>query len=53
MEQNLKSLVSVPNIPGINPRSLHNAFNVKAYIWLKAICPSDGDIKPSGPLGAF
>ena len=28
----LQSLVSVPNIPGVNPKSLYSAYDVIAYV---------------------
>ena len=43
------SLVSVPNIPGLNTKS----YDVKGYILLIATRPLDGDVKPGIPLGAF
>ena len=46
-------LVSVPNTPGLNPKSLRSAYEVKAYVLLIAIRPKDGDVKPDGPRGAF
>ena len=46
-------LVSVPNMPGLNTKSLRRAYDVKAYVLLIAIRPSDGDVKLGGPLGAF
>ena len=46
----LLPLVSVPNIPGLNPKSLRSANALRAYILLIVIRPSDGDVKPSGPL---
>ena len=46
-------LVSVPNIPLLNPKSLHSVYDVKAYLLSVAIRPSDGDVKPGGSLGAF
>ena len=49
----LQLLVSVPNIPGLNNKSLRSAFSVKAYVLLTAIRSSDGDVQPGGPLGAF
>jgi hypothetical protein len=46
-------LVSVLNTPGLNLKSLCCAYDVKAYVLLIAIHPSDGDVKPGGPLSAF
>ena len=46
-------LVSVPNIPGLNPKSLLCVHDVKAYVLLIVTHPSDRDIKPGGLLGAF
>ena len=48
-----QSLVSVPNITGLNFKFLRNAHNIKAYVLLIAICPPDGDVGPDGPLSAF
>ena len=48
-----QSLISVPNTPGLNPKSLRNAYDVKAYELLIAIHQTDGDVKPDEPLGAF
>ena len=45
-----QSLVSVANIPGLNPKSLSSAYGVKKYVLLLAIRSSDGDVKPGGPL---
>ena len=53
MEQNFHLLVSVPNIPGLNPKSLHSAYVVKVYELLIVICLSDGDVKAGGTLGSF
>ena len=41
-----QSLVSVPNIPGLNSKSLRSAF-------LIAIRTSDGDVRPDGSLDDF
>ena len=46
-------LVSVLNILALNPKSFRSASDVKEYVQLVAISPSDGDVKPSGPLGAY
>ena len=46
-------LVSVPNIPALNPKFLYSAYEVKAYVLFIEISLSDGVIKPGGPLGAF
>ena len=35
-------LVSVPNILGLNPKSLYSAYDVKAYVILIVIRPLDG-----------
>ena len=48
-----QSLHSVPNIPGLNTKFIHSAFDVKENMPLIVICVSDGDIKPDGPFGAF
>ena len=45
-----QSLVSVPSLPGLNFNSLGNKYDVKAYVLLIAIRPSDGDVKPDGPF---
>ena len=42
-----QSLYYVPNIPDLNPKFLRSA-----YVMI-AIHPSDGDVNPGGPLGAF
>ena len=52
VEKNL-SLVSVPNILSFNPKFLCSEYDVKAYVLLIAIRPSDLDVKPHGPLDAF
>ena len=39
-----QSLVSVPNIPGLNPKFHHSACDVKAHVLLIEIHPSDGDL---------
>ena len=46
------SLVSVLNIPGLNPKSLRSGY-VKAYVLLLAIRLSDRDVKPGGPMERF
>ena len=52
MERNLnQSLVTVPNIPGLNLNYLCSAYYVKAYILLITIHPSDGYLKPGCFLG--
>ena len=33
-----QSLVSVPNIPGLNPKSLRSVYEMKAYVLFIAIC---------------
>ena len=48
-----QSLVSVPNILGLNPKPFYSAYDVKAYLLLIAIRPSDGDVNPNGPLSSF
>ena len=48
-----QSLVFVSNIPDLNLRSLHSGYDVKANVLLIAICQSNGDVKPGGPLGPF
>ena len=48
----LQSLVSVPNIPGLNTKYLRCAL-VKVCVLLIAICLSDGHVKHGGTLGAF
>ena len=48
-----QSPVSVPNISGLNSKSLHSAHDVKAHVMLLAIRPSDGDVKPGDHLSAF
>ena len=48
-----QSIFSVPDIPGLNLKTLPKAYDVKAYVSLIAICPSDGDAKPGGPFDAF
>ena len=53
MEAKSQSLVSVPNIPGLNPKSLRSVFDVKANTQLEAILPLDGDVKTGGPLITF
>ena len=48
-----KSKDSFPNIPALNPKFLRTAYDVKAYVLLIAIRPSDEDVKTGGPLSAF
>jgi hypothetical protein len=48
--QEPQSLVSVSNISGLNPKSLCNVFDVKAYVVLIATHPSVGDVKTDDPL---
>ena len=43
----------VPDIPGLNPKSLCSAYDVTAYVLLKAIRPSEGDVKSGDLLGVF
>ena len=47
-QTNPQSLVSVPNMPGLNPRFLGSGYDVKSYVLLIAIRPSDGNVKPGG-----
>ena len=49
----IQSLVSIQNITELNPKYLRSAYDVKAFVLLTAIHPSDGDVKPGGHLGAF
>ena len=37
----------------VNPKSLPSAYDVKAYVLLIAILPSNEDVKPIGPLAVF
>ena len=46
-------LQSVPKITGFNLKSLRSAYDVKAFVLLIAIRPSDMDVKPDCPLIAF
>ena len=39
--------------PGLNSKPFHSTYVEKAYSTVIAICPSDGDVKPDGPLDAF
>ena len=48
-----QSLVSVPDILGLNPKSLRSAYEVKACVLLIAIHLSDECVKPGGLLGDF
>ena len=48
-----QSQVSVPNVPGLNPKSLNSVYNVKTYGLLIMIRPSVGDVQLGGPLGVF
>ena len=48
-----QSLVSVLNIPGLNPKSCRSEYDVKEYVPLITIRPSDEDVTPCSPLGAF
>ena len=48
-----QSLVSVLNIPGLDPKSFHAACDVKAYVLLMAIRPPDGDVKPDSQFVIF
>ena len=47
----LQSLVSISNIPDLNPKSLRSGYVMKAYELLTAIHLSDRDVKPGDPLG--
>jgi hypothetical protein len=49
----LQLLVYVPNIPGLNPKSLHSAYNVNTYVLLIVIGLSNGDFQPGDILGAY
>ena len=49
----LQSPVYIPNIPGLNPKSLLSAYEVKAYVILSVIHLLDGDVRPGSPLDAF
>ena len=40
-------------LPGLNLKSPRNAYDVKAYLLFIAIRPSDGDVKPGGPVGSL
>ena len=46
-------LVSVLNIPGLNPKSLLCLYDVKAYVLLISMRPTDWDLKTGDPIGAF
>ena len=46
-------LVSVPNILGLNPKSVCSANDVNAYVLLVVICPWDGYVKPGSSLVLF
>ena len=48
-----QSLVSVPNIPGLNPKFLHNAYDVKAYVLLIVILHRMGTLSLVIPLVSF
>jgi len=48
-----QSLVSVLNIPGLNPKSHCSAYDMKAYVLLIAIRPLGVDVKPGGPFVNF
>ena len=45
--------MSVQIIPGLNTKYLCSVYDLKGYVGLIAIRPSDGDFKPGGPIGAF
>ena len=47
VEQILKLLVSVPNMPGLNPKPLYSTFILKCAV------DYNDDIKPGDPLDAF
>ena len=53
LELQAQSLLSVPNIPGLNPNSLHTSYDVKANVLLIVIRPPYRNVKPSGLLGAI
>jgi hypothetical protein len=48
-----QSLISVPNIIGLNPKSFHSEYDVKAYVSLILIRLLDRDVKPGGPFLVF
>ena len=48
-----ESLVSVPNIPGLNPKSLCSPCDMKVYVQFLVIHLSDGEVKPDALLAAF
>jgi len=50
---NFWSLTCTPILSGFNSDLLHNDYVEKLYVILIVIRPSDGDVKPGGPLGAF
>ena len=47
------SLVSVPEISGLKPKSLRRAYDVKAYVMLFAIRPYNEQVRPGVPFSAF
>ena len=51
--ENLNHYFLIQNIPGLNPKSPHNTFIVKAYVFLIVIYPLDKGVKQGSPLGAF
>ena len=52
-EAETQLLISSPNIPLINPKSLLSTYEGKAYKLLKANRPLDVHVKPDSPDGAF
>jgi hypothetical protein len=44
-----QTLVSVPNLSALNPKSLCSAYGMKGYVLLIVICLSSGKVKPGGP----
>ena len=48
-----QSLVPVPKVPGLIPKSLLSACSVKIYVLLIVIRKSYGDFEPSSFAGAF
>ena len=47
------SLVTVPNIPALNPQALCNSHGMQAYILLIPIYQFGGDLKPGVHLDVF
>ena len=52
-ETETKLLLSVPDVPEFNPKSLCSALVLKACVVLVAICLMDGNVKPGGTLDDF